>query len=419
MTAYARVNRVLVGDGTNSASTITSLAQIKKGDLFLIKENGTIVANASAAKLIPKFEKVTIALGLADGEARLSSPIQGNTVSQYIGKSYVAPVESVKLIGPGIQATNGKEYKFRIIIKDDNRVHGQRPTIIDFNGTANGSQEDLALDIAKKFNYKEYNKSFQQDLIKLERVNDGICTAFAATITTIVTKGSVAVTTGAAHGLVAGDPIRIQGIDYTVATVPTTTTLTLDVPYVGVTETIAAGTTGTGTVATISNWGFKLTGLPQNSKVSNAANDPIDPYEWVNFDTSFSAVDATFVATVTNTNDANPGQGYWKQVSWAEHCNKPYLGNTSNRRYYDQVIESNVNPSLTYGSIVITHDDTIGGDLQDTRRVPLQTEVYIPSSTAQGTVNSSNPTTTSTNFIDILNAYFSEAVGFTALTTLA
>jgi len=53
MTAYARVNRVLVGDGTNSASTITSLAQIKKGDLFLIKENGTIVANASAAKLLP------------------------------------------------------------------------------------------------------------------------------------------------------------------------------------------------------------------------------------------------------------------------------------------------------------------------------------------------------------------------------
>lgn len=411
---YKNVNRVLVGSGANTGSG--TLQTIKKGDLLLVDESGKVLANANASKAIPKYAKVYIAMGIADGEAVLSSPIQGNTVSNYVKHNYVAPVQAVRLIGPNIEATADTQYHLRILIKDQNRIFGEKPTLIDFFSIANGSQEDLALDFMKQFYTKNYGHNFQGTLLQLDRVNDGTVTTFGTGINITVVKGSTLVSAGAAHGLTAGDHIRIQGIDYVVATVPSSTTFTLDIAYTGVSETITAGDANTGKVATITNWGLRLTGLAQNSRLSRAANEPIDEYEWVVFDASFSSVDAVFAADVTKT-EANPGNGYWKQVAQAEHNAKGYLGDMSRRRYFDIRIDNNVDPTKTYGSIVITHAEIMNGDFQDTYRAPLQTEIFIPSSTTQGTVGS-NPTTTSTNFIDVLNGYLSISVGFPALTTL-
>ena len=56
-----------VGSGANAGGG--TLQTIKKGDLLLVDESGNVLANASASKVIPKYAKVYIAMGIADGEA--------------------------------------------------------------------------------------------------------------------------------------------------------------------------------------------------------------------------------------------------------------------------------------------------------------------------------------------------------------
>lgn len=521
---YTNVNRVLIGDGANAAS-ITHLSQIKKGDLFLLKEDKTVIANATLAAAIPKYETVYIAMGTGDGKFILSSPIQGNTVSAYTGTAYVAPAEMVATlgyngtIGTSIAAVAGTDYRLRVLIKDRNRINGQRMTNFDVNYTpATGeTAEDVASKIVNLFEQKDAGHNASEGIVKLERVSDGTRAAFANNTT--VTKGSKTVLC-TAHGLSIGDVVKFQGISYLITAVETDS-FTIDTIYQGVTETITggvlqvetatvAGTIGstgagdidvtitsalvtgsplvinvtvanddtatavaekirtelnataavtahytiggattavtlttkvaaandtslnialatgaatgltaaptsvnttpgvasdsdTGVYTTVTEWGFKITSVAQESKTG------IDKYEWVIFDAAFVAPSTGYAATYTLNTAANPGQGYWKQVNDVEEAAKGRLGDTSKRRVFDTRIESNVVEDATYNTIIIEHADIHGGNFQDTYRAPLQTEIYIPT----GSDQSAYATATST--LAILNGYFSTQLGFAAI----
>ena len=252
-------------------------------------------------------------------------------------------------------------------------------------------------------------------MFDLIRVSDATIADFADDVT--MTKGSniVSVT---AHGLAVGTYINLNGGTYKI-TATTTNTITIDVAYQGDTETIlvaAQAAAFTGAASAITEWGFKLTGLPQNSKISRAANEPLDEYEWVDFTAGFNIAgeDATLSANalVTKT-QGQGGQGYWKQIADIEEKAKGYLGDTDKRNYYAQRIASNVVVDQDYGSVIITHEAAMKGDFQGNYQAPLQTEVYIPSGSAQG-VAAGNA------FLDILNGFFGASnLGFADIATFA
>lgn len=421
MSLYNYVNRVLIGDGSNSAAT--SLPGIAKGDLFLLKEDGTVITTVATAQALPKFERVRIAMGVGPGLAILSSPIQGNTVSKYEGKAYVAPSEQVAIIGfngtagTGITIDASTEYRLRILIKDRLRIQGMRSTIADFNyvGGSAATAKEAAATIAKMFDQKDQGHRFLDGKIKLERTADGAFTATGIGVTIAVTEGSKKIVFGAAHTFIAGDVIRFGTTTtspvYVIASVDGLNAY-LDVAYKGVTETVAVGAAGE--LAGSTEWGFKLSALSQDSKVNRSANEPFDEYEWLIFDAVFSEAEDREIETAakyTLVTAANPGKGYWKQIADREEKAKGYLGDTSKGRIYDKRINSNVVVDQAYDSIVITHADVHKGDFQGEYAAPVLTEIYVPNGS-----NQADETPASNQLVGILNGFFSDVLGFPALT---
>lgn len=432
MSNYNNVNRVLIGDGTNDGA-ITHISGIQKGDLFLINENNVVVATVADAKALPRFEKVTIASGIGSGLAILSSPIQGNTVSKFEGKTFADASEQVVILGynggatTGINVAASIEYRLRVLIKDSHRPNGMRQTLSDVNYTSGVSEtaSEVASKIASLYGQKDLSENYMSDKVKLERVSDG--TFAAADNGVAVVKGSkvITFTTAATHGtgtaFAIGDDIRIGGTGVAVPVYKITAVdglkITLDVPFVGETAAIAAANVGN--LASTTKWGFKLTALAQESNINNGANAPLDEYEWINFDAVFSTADdlssTQESAIYTLVTPGNPGQGYWKQVADREEAAKGYFGDTSKRRFYDKRIESTVVVGGQYSSVVITHAAAMNGDFQGTYSAPLQTEIYIPTTSAQAVQST---TGSNTAFLAILNGYFSHVLGFTVIPTL-
>ncbi len=442
MSNISNVNRVLVSDGFNSAVPIASLSSIQKGDLVLLDEAGNILTATTAAAL-PRFAKVTIGVGIAPGIANLSAPIQGNTTSKYEGQKYVAPTEGVQYLGYNgtasttIPATD-TTYRLRILVKDKLRVQGQRSTLVDIavpSLGASGTAYLYSKQVAGLFAQKEYGQSFQKFLkLKLDRTANGTKTALAAAAT--VTNGSKTVTV-ASHGLgSAGATVYLSLAPSVVAaafsdsvygaTVVDANTLLLDVPYNGASGSIAAGTAVNqgASLSTPTEWGFKVSSTAINSKVNNAGNSPLDPYEWTIFDATYTSgsnnyagVSGNVAGAKTNVTTASPGQGYWKQVADREEAAKGYYGDTDKRNYYAIRIPSLVDVNTTYSSIVISHAAGTVSSLQDLTQQELTTEIYIPSGAIANTTGAQLYDTATTSFLSILNAYFGTVIGFPAITT--
>ena len=425
MSNYNNVNRVLIGDGANSGA-ITHISGIQAGDLALIDESNNIVATNAAAAALPRFEKVTIAAGIADGIAILSSPIQGNTVSKVEAKGFVSPEEQVVTLGyngtasTSIPAAADTEYRLRVLIKDSARPQGMRQTIGDVNYTAKDADKaKLAYAIAALFDQKDYGDNYLSDKVKLERVANGTYAASANTAAVVNASKKVVSTS---HGFGAAGATGFAKIGGNAADTPVygytvvdANEITLDIPYKGATNAALAAAScrfiaSSGTVPT--EWGFKLTAIAQNSNVNRSANEPFDQYEWINFEAVFSTTDdlasGQEVATITNTVVGKPGQGYWKQVADREEAAKGYFGDTSKRRFYDKRINSSVVVGEEYDTIVITHADVQKGDFQGEYSAPLQTEIYIKNGGNQG-LNSGN------NVVHCLNGFFNTVLGFDAI----
>jgi hypothetical protein len=419
MSNYNYVNRVQIGDGSNSG-TITAYPQIQKGDLIILNEAGIPVTTNADAALLKKYEKITIVAGIGPGRGIMSSPIQGNTVSAYEGKDYRAPAEQVVYLGynavdagTGLVIDASTEYRLRISIQEDQPAIGQRQTLGDFHYAGGASATvTTAIDaIACSYAQKEYGVNYMGDKVKLDRVSDGTFIALSGAATVILGSPTVVSTS---HGVSIGSYVRIGGTSdstglYKVKAVVDANTFTLDVPYLGASASIAA--LNIGVMSSQAEFGFKLTGIKQDALLSRAANEPYDQYEWILFEGYFGeASDRDFEAEATKTlaTAVDPGNGYWKQIAQREEDAKGYSGDTSKRRFHDSRINSNVQVDVEYDTIVITHDEENRGDFQGTYKAPLQTEVYIPNGANQG-LNSGN------NFVHILNGFFNGAVGFPAI----
>jgi hypothetical protein len=424
MSNYNNVNRVLIGDGNNDGST-AHISGIEKGDLFFLDEKGNIITTAAGgSEDLSKFEKVQIAVGIDTGEAILSSPIQGNTVSKYESTTYVAPTEMVTFLGyngnagTGIAVTQGEEYRLRVLIKDDQRFNGQRMTLSDSNYEAPTNDAiDTISPIICLFTQTDYGHNYYADKVCVEKIADATGAAVLGGVDVVAGSDLITVPTGLVTSV--GTGLRVGGSDvklpvFIVEEIVSVNeggsgvdVFKVDQAYTGPTASAVATDAFDATVGSI-EWGIKLIGKPQVSYINRGENEPVDQYEWINFEGAFTSADdlasTQYVAIETVDTKADPGQGYWKQVADAEEAAKGYLGDTSKRRFHDKRIDSNTEVGVGYDSIIITHADIHGGDFQDTYRAPLKTEIYIPTGgTGQGSP---------TDFVGVMNGFFATVLGF-------
>lgn len=407
------VSKVMIGDGANSAA-ITDLSAIAKGDLFLVS-GGVPITTVTAAQALAKNADVFIASGLDAGYPLISGKINGANVKYYKGQSTVAKVNKQITLGyngtasTSIAVSAGSEYKLKVKILDSHRPIGQRPTEWSVAYTA-GTGETLQTVVSKLailWNAEEYGTNYMKDVVKLERVSNGSRSAFTGNVTVI--NGAKLVTVALAHSLTVGAVVKFQGKAYVVAEVPSTTTLRLDVPYQGVSETILATDTDTGSYGTVTEWGFLLTGVDVKTLASRAANEPYDQYEFVNFEAYLTDTE-DYTALKTLTTALNPGQGYWKQVAQAEEWAKGYNGDSSKTLWYDKRIDSQVAVDTYYDSVKIEYITTQEGSLETPLNHPCLVEIYIPDGGDQG-----DDTAVNNEFLAVLNGYFADVLGFPAI----
>jgi hypothetical protein len=395
-----KVNTVLVSDGETSASA-NSLLTITKGDLLIFDSKGNQVDTAAKATALGKLGTITIAVGTGPGKFLLSSPIQGNTVSQYEGFPYAAPTEKVLFLGydgtsvsKNFETTPGEEYRLRVNINADQLPgNGQREPYYDANYTSSSDEApvDVALALQTLITAKDYGHAFLQDLVSVEVITKNTA---GSSVNALVINGSTNIVFEAAHGKSTGDYISIDGATYKVYNVIDDNTLCINAPYQGVT----AGSIAVDAVAEVVNAGIKITALPQEESLAVYSE-----YEQVLFDAFLT--DANDLASVqytapkTKGEDIFAGRGYWKQVRDAEEFAKPYQGQLEKRSFDSKLIASNVDPEATYETVLIGHAAIVNDLIVSNGAHANQTSVYVPTGGQQvddGTANS---------FINILNAF--------------
>jgi hypothetical protein len=422
MSNYTRVGLTLIGDGANVALPAnTTLSTISAGDLFVTDENNNILANATASAAISRNAGVKIIQGTGPGKFISTDLIRGMYTSNYLGKVYSAPTEQITYVGYDSVANTGNlavldntSYDLNVTLLDDRRIHGEQQTrsIYTYKTPLTGaSLSDLAFGILRNSEQRLLPLPGGTNYVKVEVVSNGTYTVNAAGTLTVVT-GSNVVTSSAASGYVAGDVIRIGagGSTFPIYTIQSVVgnTITLTNLYAGPSATAVVY----GKMTVITAYGFKLTGL------AVAPNIPTDTYTKVQFTASFgiATVDSNYVV-VTTQQKVFYGQGYWEQVKDAQFFGQAYLGVT-NRTLFPVVQQPTYYVvGATYDTVVIEYSSDTRADFQDTQNDPKKAIIYIAQVTVPAASGEQAGYTTATDFVAILNGYFSTTVGFPAINT--
>lgn len=404
-----RVNRVLLSN-LEASNTGTNLATIISGDILIFNKTwGTALTGTPTVISADGNDTIFISQGLGSGRRVDSLPIVLKNVTKVTVRGYDAPAEKVMTFGyngtSGTIATpsNSTEYSLNILIKDDQRIHGNRPTRQPYyyKTDSSATAKELAFAFASKVQ-NDVMASNTNSYVTAVVLTDGTFTALTNDATVTQFGKSIAST---AHGLAAGDFVRIGGTGatspvYQVDVITDANNFTIKGRYMGATGTVLAANIGIITVDTVV--GLQLTGraIPYNG---------IDLYQKVNFDASLantSAAGFEVLSTPTVTTAFDLGQGYWQQVRDAEYFAQGYAGITNRIQFPNSI----TNPATraiegyTYNSVVIEHYAEEETSMQLMVKKPQTTEVYFYSASAP------TASTKQTAFLGILESLV-ESVG--------
>lgn len=397
-----RVNRVLVSN-VEGANTGTTRQTIINGDILIFnRTNGIALTGTPTPISADGNDVIYVAQGIGTGKGLDSLPIVLRNVTKVTVRPYVAPAERVVTFGyDGTSRTipapdNTTEYALNIMILDDQRIEGNRPTrqYYSFVSDSSATAKELAFALANKVNNDNFVTN-TNSYVTAAVLTDG---SFAAlTNNAIVTNTGKAITS-IAHGLSAGQFVRIGGTAntfpvYQVDTIISADIFTIKGRYAGVSGTVLAANIGVITGDTVV--GLQLTGkaIPFGG---------IDLYQKNNFIASLYNTATTgfnVLSTPTNTSLLNYGQGYWEQVRDAEYFAQGYFGITNRIQFPGSVNAQPATRSVvdnTYNSVVIEHYAEEETSLQHLVKKPLTTEIYFYSSTAP------SASTKQTNFLGVL-----------------
>lgn len=308
-----------------SVGTVVTNANLEVGAVVLC-DMGMRRLDATAYTALAATDKYFIVQGKGAGVPLMKSPAitKGNT-SFSIAK-YKAAVQQVTYVGynlttGSLPTANNSDFWIKIRKRDNDAANRSQPMSL-FAGPvktdASGTQEELAFALAKN-GLKNFAQEPANGYLKFEVVSNGTLAAIG-TATLAATNGSKLLTYSAAHSLAVGDLVFIAGATYKVATVPSATTVTLNIAFQG--TTVAALATGTtyasthGKLTVPTAFGIRLTGVVAPFDV-NAFRD----YYANRWTTSFS--DSSTLITVTG---AQNGNGVWQQVAMDEYLSYGFEG---------------------------------------------------------------------------------------------
>ena len=322
-------------EGTNVQSFKSSMTT---GETIILNPAGVAVDAGTASTLTEKF---VVAQKLADGNLKMSEPINAKMVKKVTVHKYLAGTNQTDYIGyngttGSIEVTDNNVYKVNITYRGTDAFDASRMTIKHgvYKSDASATQAEIAAGLTNSlitnFSREGIKLKYNLDLIKFERVNSGTSVATSGGTISFL-NGSKYVTilgTGADAGkynndgstIVAGDYLRVGHATtttypvYKVAEVvsgggATTMVVKLDIPYQGTTNTaVAAASVGVIPAASVSNFGIKMTGTEL-------------PYSAINFNYGRSAWITglqDFGATTVTSTAMTLGSGNGKAVNELE-----------------------------------------------------------------------------------------------------
>ena len=216
--------------------------------------------------------------------------------------------------------------------------------------------EKVATEIAKQIAFDPGSA------IKAELLNSGAAAATVGASTATVVANGRTVSFTLAHGLVAGDYVRIgtttvasgvgTGIPvYKVAAAPSTTTITLEWPYQGPSQSNLAGGTDIEKITPGALWGVRLTGEPLDYRLD------FIKFKRATFKVHLSGLGTT---TLTKTQEMGLGRGDGRMVAEIESFVQGFDGpnnkfaNPSPTPRADAVNTTVTTQNATYGNAFVT-----------------------------------------------------------------
>lgn len=371
----------------------------------LLAEGEVVITNNSNVILdtttILSAKDIKLVQGRGADKDLLQTKLGIKELTQYVGTPYTADQEEIAYIGfngtsGSISAANNYSYVPFVAIRPNTMFLGQQNLLFwygPYTSTSSASQVSVATGIMKSF-VANFNPMYEvEKFIKVELVSDGTFTSSATTA--VVTKGSRTVTFGSNVTVASGAYLRIGGSGatnpvYLVETgVTSGTTVTLDVPYKGASATIASGSIGV--MSSVSNWGVKLSGQPENFDIYS-----IRQYDKISFELGGTLNDSTTtIAQPSKVGFGNPSLvTIDENASWGFEGQQYILGIPPKFRFTD-VVSTGTYSALSFGFKKSTnHTNGIGS-------VRGQVIVYADKNGGFNT----NATGASTSVIDVLDTW--------------
>lgn len=352
------MKQILVGKDVNygaskasaTHSTATDPSILANGAIGIYAEDVSnegkfiLITEANDATQFPatvrERKKFFVAQGTADG-CIMSSPITPAYVSRFSGQEYTAPVKQVSYIGfngtsgdLNLPATisNNDEATVKVInVTDGRQQYGKR------SYTASLIDSETTYGVLKKVvDVMVANNTNEDSIVKGEVIGNGTVTEAAQDAT--VTNGSKSVTFAGNVTIATGAFISVRGAIYKVDTgVTAGTSITLDRPYQGDTETIdvSATTDLVGVVASTTKWGIKITAKSFGTIFRIARQGVLEN------------------ADIQYTTNPNPGSGTYEDILAIEKECESYSKGYTNKVYFPRTPQTYAVSGETYDKYVL------------------------------------------------------------------
>lgn len=228
--------------------------------------------------------------------------------------------------GGSIDVTDNNLYSLDVEIQEDMMMLAPHP-YTKFSSYVSGTsatQEQIASGLIISLINNFQREAVER--IRFSRVSDSALEADVALTSAVVTHGSKQITLGATYtGLVINDFLSLDGILYKVTNIIGGVTVTLDVAYQGISETLATAVVLRSTAASVAagDWGIEFQGL-----VKDNFREGVYKYQVVRFKLltnegnitgNNSDQTKTWGATnFTTTSEADKGTGVYETVAELE-----------------------------------------------------------------------------------------------------
>lgn len=371
MSQHQDVTSFIAGKVGGGANAGTGLGNIKKGDIFVVNaDTSTIMTGGSHT--VTNAPNIAIAHCIQDGYPIMSGIISGKALKEGSTKDFIAPVAQVSGFGyhPTVNPTGTlpaagdveDEFGGAIVVPTDLRLSPNRQSRHEFNAVSKGGY-DLGMKLVRDINRPvDTNPRIGgEKLFFAKLISNGTKTNIGTSATVDVVEGSDSVTFSSAHGLNAGDYVEFPDAGlYTVKAAPSTTVITLNYAYAGVSETIPADTAKEVDTPT-------LFGIVVNTIVLVPTN-PVDKYNQVVFSLAISenleTVESVITAPVT-------GQGKGWEVRGKEIACMGWSGGTDRLDTMRTEYPFTTSLDIDYNTVSLSALAPIRIDMQQTGQAPV------------------------------------------------